>query len=60
MLIANQGGLMQTVRTLKTPQKAPTPDQAERLAAVARRVAEDARQAPAAYRKETRVPAGGE
>lgn len=55
---------MQTVRTTQktapqTDRQAPAPQPTERLEAVARRVAQDARQTPAAYREETRVPAGG-
>lgn len=50
---------MKTARTPRTPAPQ-TPDRRARLAAVAARVAADARIDPKAYRKETRVPAGGE
>ena len=51
----------QTARSPQTPQT--TPDektQSERLDAIAQRVATDARRDPQAYRRESRVPAGGE
>ena len=45
------------------PQTTPNeqqPTEAERLEAIAQRVAADARRDPKAYRDESRVPAGGE
>jgi hypothetical protein len=49
----------QKTQTAPTPQPQ-APDATERLEAIAQRVAADARRDPQAYRRESRVPAGGE
>lgn len=50
---------IQTPQTDRTPQRE-LPSETERLEAIAQRVAADARIDPEAYRRESRVPAGGE